>query len=83
MHVEGRTCLQAEYFTYNDILILVLGYRLEGPNSILGVRGVEIFLHSFVSDWSWDSLHLLLNEYWELSLGVKAAKRRTSHSIFS
>ena len=26
-----------------------LGYRLDGPGSIPGVGGVEIFLHSFVS----------------------------------
>ena len=27
----------------------VLGYGLDGPGLILGVGGVEIFLHSFVS----------------------------------
>ena len=26
-----------------------LGYGLDGPGSILGVGGVEIFLHSFMS----------------------------------
>ena len=33
-----------------------LGYGLDSPGFIPGVRGVEIFLHSFFADWSWRSI---------------------------
>ena len=53
-----------------------LGCGLNGPDSIPDVRGVEIFLHSFVSYWSY-----------KMCTGsfprVKAVERRTSHPTSS
>ena len=36
-----------------------LGYRLDGPGSIPGVGGVEIFFTPSCPDWSWGPLNLL------------------------
>ena len=61
----------------------MLGYGLDGPHSIPGVGGVEIFLHSFVSRLALGSTKPPINEYRGISLGVKAAERRTSHPTSS
>ena len=61
----------------------MLGYRLDGPVSIPGVVGVEIFLHSFVSRLVLSPLSFLYNEYQGLSPGEKVAKLRASHTTSS
>ena len=61
-----------------------LGCGLDGPGSIPGVRGVEIFLHTFVSRLVLGSTQPpIKNEYRGISPGVKAAERRTSHPTSS
>ena len=46
-------------------------------------EGMEIFLTPSCPDWSWGPLNLLQNEYREISLGVKTAEQRTSHTTSS
>ena len=52
-----------------------LGYGLDGPGSIPGVGGVEIFFTP--------SYPGIQSTYYKMSTRVKVAERRTSHPTFS
>ena len=61
----------------------VLGYGLDGPGSIPGVGGVEIFLHSFVSRLALGPTQPPIKWVPGNFPEVKAAERRTSHPTSS
>ena len=43
----------------------------------------RFFFTPWCPDWYWGTLNLLQNEYREISLGVKTAEQRTSHTTSS
>ena len=60
-----------------------LRYGLDGPGSIPGAGGMEIFLHSFVSRLVLGSTQPPIKSVPGNFSGVKAAERRTSHPTSS
>ena len=61
------------------IVFKALGYGLDGPGSIPGVEGVEIFFTPSYPDWLLGSTQPTI----KYVQGVKSAERRTSHPTFS